>query len=54
MMCMDRSRIRSKNYLTCRNKLLLAILVSEDDSRLLCAACLTATKVPASVKTLNS
>lgn len=56
MMCMDRSRIRLKNYLTCRNKLLLMILANEDDSCLLCAVYLTATKVPASVKTqfLNS
>lgn len=39
-----------------RNKLLLMILANEDDSCLLCAVYLTATKVPASVKTqfLNS
>lgn len=39
-----------------RNKLLLMILASEDDPCLLCAVYLTATKVPASVKTqfLNS
>ena len=50
MRYMGRSKIRSKNYLTCRNKLLL-ILVTEDDSCLLCAVYLTATEVPASVKT---
>lgn len=51
MMCMGRSRIRLKNYLTPRNKLLLLILASEDDSHLLHAVYLTASKVPASVKT---
>lgn len=52
MMCMGRSRIRLKNYLTPRNKLLLLLLlVSEDDSCLLHAVYLTAYKVPASVKT---
>lgn len=52
MMCMGRSRTRLKNYLTPRNKLLLLlILVSEDDSLLLHAVYLTASKVPASVKT---
>lgn len=50
MMCMDRSRIRLRNCLTPRNKLLL-ILVSEDNSCLLHAVYLTASKVPASVKT---
>lgn len=51
MMCMGRSRIRLKNCLTPRNKLLLLTLVNEDDSCLLHAVYLTASKVPASVKT---
>lgn len=37
-----------------RNKLLMMTLGSEESSCLLCAVCLTATEVPASVKTLNS
>lgn len=52
MMYMGRSRIRLKNCLTPRNKLLLLTLVNEDDSCLLHAVYLTASiKVPASVKT---